>query len=68
MVKKIDRLKEHVVDFVEFKLDQAGEDRTTYEKINRREEIGIFEIIIFIEKITAVIGTRKIFTCPNCFK
>lgn len=41
LTKKIERLKEHVSEFVEYRLDQASEERTTVEKYNRREEIGI---------------------------
>ena len=38
--KKMDRLKEHVLDFIEFKMDSIADERTALEKSKRREELG----------------------------
>jgi len=40
-MKKLDRLREHVTDFVEFKLDSVIEEKSAFEKSKRREELGI---------------------------
>lgn len=45
LCKKMDRLKEHVSDFIEFKLDSIVDERTTQEKSKRREELGNIIII-----------------------
>jgi hypothetical protein len=36
----MDRLKEHVLDFIEFKMDSIADERTALEKSKRREELG----------------------------
>jgi hypothetical protein len=41
-MKKLDRLKEHVADFVEFKLESVVEERSAFEKSKRRDELGNF--------------------------
>lgn len=41
--KKIEKLRENVTEFVDFRLDLTAEERPTYEKLNRREEIGVLK-------------------------
>lgn len=67
-MKKLDRLKEHVADFVEFKLESVVEERSAFEKSKRRDELGNFFKMYWVEKITTIVGNRKIYTCPICVK
>ena len=43
--KKMDRLKEHVLDFIEFKMDSIADERTALEKSKRREELGFLLLL-----------------------